>query len=101
MVQTAKKTPKQVPAPKQSSSSQSSAPRSISQHSEAELAALRSKLEMVSLVSLLATDAIFAVVWIWTFPGLLWILAAFIVGTLLVWLLLVRPQIRSFGRPKN
>ena len=76
-------------------------PSSLSPHSEAELAALRSKLEMVSLVSLLATDAIFAVVWIWTFPGLLWILAAFIVGTLLVWLLLVRPQIRSFGRPKN
>lgn len=74
---------------------------SISPHSEAELAALRYKLEMISLVSLLATDAIFAVVWAWTFPGLLWLAAAFVGGTLLVWLLFVQPKIRSFGRPKK
>ena len=76
-------------------------PSSLSPHSEAELGALRAKLEMISLVSLLATDAIFGVVWAWTFPNLLWIPAIFIVGTLVVWLLFVMPQIRSFGRPKD
>lgn len=95
MVQAAKKTSKP------SSSSKPLASRSISQHSEAELAALRYKLELISLVSLLATDAIFAIVWAWTFPNLLWIPAIFIVGTLVVWLLFVMPQIRSFGRPKK
>lgn len=56
---------------------------------------------MISLVSLLATDAIFGIVWMWTFPSMLWIAALFILGTIAVWLLFVMPQIRSFGRPKN
>ncbi len=92
------KSPGPAPASK---AGQPSSPRSLSQHSEAELGALRSKLEMISLVSLLATDAIFGIVWAWTFPELLWIAAVFIAGTLAVWLLFVMPQIRSFGKPKN
>ncbi len=89
MAQAAKKSSKQAP------------PRTLSQHSEAELSALRSKLEMISLVSLLATDAIFGIVWAWTFPGMLWIPAVFILGTLVVWYFFVMPQIRSFGKPKK
>ena len=77
-------------------------PKQLSAHSDQEIAAIRARLEMISLGSLLLTDLIFVIAWLWAFPEMQWYIpVGFVVCSLLIWLALVKPQIDSFGRMKK
>ena len=73
--------------------------RPLSAHSMEEISALRARLEMISLGSLLLTDAIFVIAWLWGFPEMQWYIpVGFVACSLLLWLGFVQPKIRSFGQ---
>ncbi|MCL6088894.1 MAG: hypothetical protein M1530_01880 [Candidatus Marsarchaeota archaeon] len=68
----------------------------------AKLEALRRRLGMISLVSTVFTCAIFAAVWLLFLPDLpLYVPALFVLISLLLWAIVVRPSIDNFARNKK
>lgn len=67
-----------------------------------DLGALRARLRRLSLLGTLFSDAVFVAVW-WLFlPAMpFWVPVLFVALSLLVWRVMVHPQIEDFARVKK